>query len=101
MRLCWACWRRLRAEEDDPRTVVSPVDAQLLKSAIALCHPDRHPVERHDLCTRVTAALLAALKVRPRTRGGMTGGRTMNKISAEFDRRFVNPECAVANALYG
>jgi hypothetical protein len=33
-----------------------------LKSAIALCHPDRHPPERADLCNRVTGALLEALK---------------------------------------
>jgi hypothetical protein len=42
--------------------VVTPVDAALLKSAIALCHPDRHPPERADLCHRVTAALTVALK---------------------------------------
>jgi hypothetical protein len=62
-KLCWPCWRELQAQAKRPRTVVvSPVDADLLKSAIALCHPDRHPVERHDLCNRVTGALLAALK---------------------------------------
>lgn len=63
MRICWPCWRRLRAEEAKPRTIViSPVDAELLKLAVSLCHPDRHPAERHDLCNRVTAALLEALK---------------------------------------
>jgi hypothetical protein len=62
-RLCWPCWRELQAQAEQPRTVVvSPVDAQLLKSAIALCHPDRHPPERQDLCHRVTAALTVALK---------------------------------------
>jgi hypothetical protein len=62
-KLCWPCWRRLRAEEAKPRTVVmSPVDADLLKPAIALCHPDRHPPERAEMCNRVTAALTAALK---------------------------------------
>jgi hypothetical protein len=61
--LCWPCWRQLRAEESKPRTiVVSPVDAQLLMSAIRLAHPDLHPPERHDLCNRVTSALLEALK---------------------------------------
>jgi hypothetical protein len=60
-------WRELQAQADKPRTVVvSPVDAQLLKSANALCHPDRHPPERHDLCNRVTAALTVALKARDR-----------------------------------
>jgi hypothetical protein len=62
-RLCWPCWRRLRAEEKKPRTIViSPVDAQLLKLAISLVHPDKHPPERADLCCRVTAALVEALK---------------------------------------
>jgi hypothetical protein len=62
-RLCWPCWRQLRAEESKPRTiVVSPVDADLLLQAISLCHPDRHPPERHEICNRVTAALTVALK---------------------------------------
>jgi len=62
-RLCWPCWRELKAQAERPRTiVVSPVDAELLKLAIALCHPDRHPPERHDMCNRVTAALTVALK---------------------------------------
>jgi hypothetical protein len=39
-RLCWPCWRELQAQAKKPRTVVvSPVDAQLLKLAITLCHP--------------------------------------------------------------
>jgi hypothetical protein len=63
MRLCWPCWRELREQADKPRTVViSPVDAQLLKLAIALCHPDRHPPEREQMCNRVTAAPTVALK---------------------------------------
>jgi hypothetical protein len=62
-RLCWPCWRELREQAKRPRTVVvSPVDAELLRSAVVLCHPDRHLVERHDLCNRVTSALLEALK---------------------------------------
>jgi hypothetical protein len=62
-RLCWPCWRDLKAQAERPRTVVvSPVDAQLLKLAIALCHPDRHPPERAEMCNRVTAALVDALK---------------------------------------
>lgn len=61
--MCWSCWRELQGQAAQPKTVVvSPVDADLLKSAIALCHPDRHPPERADLCNRVTAALVAALK---------------------------------------
>ena len=61
-RLCWSCWRELREQAAKPKTVVvSPVDADLLKNAIQLCHPDRHPSERRDLCNRVTAALVEAL----------------------------------------
>jgi hypothetical protein len=63
MRLCWPGWRELREQTQKPRTVVvSPVDADLLKSAIALCHPDRHPPERAELCNQTTAALTVALK---------------------------------------
>jgi hypothetical protein len=63
MRLCWPCWRDLQEQAKEPRTVVvSPVDAALLMGAIALCHPDRHPPERAELCHRVTAALTVALK---------------------------------------
>jgi hypothetical protein len=63
MRLCWPCWCELREQAKQPRTVVvSPVDADLLRSAIGLCHPDRHPPERAELCHRVTAALTVALK---------------------------------------
>ena len=62
MRLCWACWRELQEQAKQPRTVVvTPVDADLLKNAIALCHPDRHPPERAELCHGVTAALTVAL----------------------------------------
>jgi hypothetical protein len=61
--LCWSCWRELRNQAQQPRTVViSPVDADLLRLAIALCHPDRHPPERAEMCNRVTAALTVALK---------------------------------------
>jgi hypothetical protein len=42
--------------------VITPVDADLLKLAISLCHPDRHPSARAELCNRVTAALTVALK---------------------------------------
>lgn len=62
-RLCWPCWRELREQAKEPRTVVvSPVDADLLRLAISLCHPDRHPPERAEMCNRVTAALAAALQ---------------------------------------
>ena len=62
-KLCWPCWRELRAQAEKPRTiVVSPIDAQLLRLAISLVHPDKHPPERQALCNRVTAALVEALK---------------------------------------
>jgi hypothetical protein len=65
-RLCWPCWRELHDQAKKPRTVVvSPVDATLLRTAIALCHPDRHPPARAELCHCVTAALAVALKFRP------------------------------------
>jgi hypothetical protein len=35
-----------------------------LRDLIALCHPDRHPPERAELATRVTAFLIA-LRARP------------------------------------
>jgi hypothetical protein len=51
------------------RRYASPteLDAELLRDALALTHPDRHPPERADMATRVTAAL-SALKplVKPR-----------------------------------
>ena len=50
-RLCWPCWRALKARAERPRTVASPVDAQLLRLAILLCHPDRHPPERRIFVT--------------------------------------------------
>jgi hypothetical protein len=61
-RRCWPCWRELREQAQKPHTVVvSPVDAELLKSAIALCHPDRHAPKQAELCHQV-AALTVALK---------------------------------------
>jgi hypothetical protein len=86
-RKCWDCWhakRDGRAHHDDsarPRTYAdgwrdgfrageaaarqagsrrggSELDADLLRDAVALTHPDRHPIERADAANRVTAALL-------------------------------------------
>jgi hypothetical protein len=52
MRLCWPCWRELQEQAKEPRTVVvSPVDADLLLTAIAPCHPDPHPPERAEPAT--------------------------------------------------
>jgi len=37
----------------------SPLDPELLRGAIRLCHPDAHPPDREDLANAVTARLLA------------------------------------------
>ena len=85
-RLCWDCWRKKRDEEHQqqafdrgfqaglrrgrmersatyPRksdaTVQRSPDDAVLRDAIALCHPDRHPPERAEQANRVTAVLLA------------------------------------------
>jgi hypothetical protein len=50
-RLCWPCWRR-----------AIPVDVDLVRTAVVLTHPDRHPLERADVANRVTAELLGALQ---------------------------------------
>ena len=62
MRVCWRCWRELREQAEQPRTIVlTPVDAALLRSALVLCAPVRHPPEYRDLCERVSTALANAL----------------------------------------
>ena len=74
-RLCWTCYWRLRdagvydapgAGRDappnpPPRTKQLALDVELLRDAVALCHPDRHPPERFDVANRVTAVLLELL----------------------------------------
>jgi hypothetical protein len=67
-RQCWDCWHE--AHDEDPprpravgREVVSPLDSVTLRGAIALVHPDRHPPERQEEATAITAKLLAALEV--------------------------------------
>src|SRR5262249_29429992 len=83
-RLCWSCWRarkdqdeRLRREAEErlrgwrrrqyderrydppPRDTPKPaLSITTLRGAIALCHPDRHPVERQADANRVCAELL-------------------------------------------
>ncbi|MGI8903176.1 MAG: hypothetical protein ACR2IP_05850 [Solirubrobacteraceae bacterium] len=39
------------------------LDARAILEAIMLCHPDRHPVERREMATRVTQVLTAALEL--------------------------------------
>ena len=68
-RLCWECWRlQDRADGRDagswsrsPAEKLIPVlDARTLRTAIALCHPDRHE-GRVEQATRTTQVLTAAL----------------------------------------
>jgi hypothetical protein len=71
-RYCWPCYWQLRDDghwpEDDqpPRSEPSRpplvLDVRLLRDAIALCHPDRHPPERARTANAVTAALLELLR---------------------------------------
>jgi len=73
MRKCWTCWRaeqdahtRTSAYRDGYRDGFAAGRARthralppnLISDTIALCHPDRHPVERQELATRVTRTLL-------------------------------------------
>jgi hypothetical protein len=74
-RLCWPCfwevdaageWRKPPPEwETPPRREPAPpmphLDARLLRDAISLTHPDRHPPERARTANAVTAALLELL----------------------------------------
>jgi len=60
-RLCWECWRRSAPGRRRPAPSSAPaLDAATLRDAVALTHPDRHPPERREAATRITAALLAA-----------------------------------------
>ena len=53
--LCRKCWKR-----EAERGRAQQLDEDVLQDAIALTHPDRHPVERRDEATRVTQRLLEA-----------------------------------------
>jgi hypothetical protein len=57
--LCRACWKADR-DRRAARRRVSELEEDLLRGAIALTHPDRHPVERRDEATRITQRLLEA-----------------------------------------
>jgi hypothetical protein len=63
---CWPCWQEAnRPTEKRPASVVRQVpvtDQGTLRAAVALCHPDRHPVERQQLATETTGKLLEALE---------------------------------------
>jgi hypothetical protein len=55
----WTGYRAGYADAGRARPPASTLDADLLMQAIVLCHPDRHPPERHEAANRVTARLLA------------------------------------------
>jgi hypothetical protein len=64
-RYCWPCYWELRdggeATPPAPPYTGSPsLEPGLLREAIALCHPDRHPPEQ-ERANAVTAALLDLL----------------------------------------
>jgi hypothetical protein len=74
-RLCWTCWRKERDEAtldeqyqsgfaDGLKAAMrsslrrgTELDANVLRDAITLCHPDQHP-DAPDTAHRVTRALL-------------------------------------------
>jgi hypothetical protein len=70
------------------------LDAELLREALSLTHPDRHPPERQARATRVTAALT---KLRPYVltraplRNGSVAPPVDAKASADGDRKRVTP----------
>jgi hypothetical protein len=70
-RLCWPCYWELEDERrtqgrqatspPPPPAAPAPLDVRLLRDAISLCHPDRHPPERFKTANAVTAALIELL----------------------------------------
>jgi hypothetical protein len=68
-KVCLTCFKRERDAErhaeayrDGYKAGVAastPLDDETLMAIIRLTHPDRHPAERRDEATRVTAMLLA------------------------------------------
>jgi hypothetical protein len=78
-RQCWHCWRQERDDElrqegfdagyraglarrRPAMARTSPLtDPALLRDLVSLVHPDRHPPERTNLATQLTALLLGEL----------------------------------------
>jgi hypothetical protein len=72
---CWRCWRDDRDKEEWTKAYSigfgkgreaggGGLDDETLRTAIALCHPDRHPPERAAEANEVTAALLRLREAR-------------------------------------
>jgi hypothetical protein len=72
-RLCWRCFWELRdaghfagadgkSERPANAAPALTLDPRLLRAAVSLTHPDRHPAERAEMATAVTAGLLDLLK---------------------------------------
>jgi len=67
---CWDCWHDQRgARTNSNRTftvvrerTVPAVPSELIRAAIGLAHPDRHPPERQESALRVTQQLTDALE---------------------------------------
>jgi hypothetical protein len=57
-RRCWDCWHRAPRPTggDDLGRLIG-----LIREAVLLTHPDRHPPERGEQATRTTARLLGLL----------------------------------------
>lgn len=63
--LCFDCWcldRRGHSAPISTTALTLGVDAELIRAAVLLCHPDRHPVERQEAATATTARLLGVLR---------------------------------------
>jgi hypothetical protein len=56
---CPARSRRSRSSGSFPTPPPDGLRPELLRDAIQLCHPDRHPPERSEIANRVTAALIS------------------------------------------
>lgn len=56
-RLCLPCW-----SQEQERT--APDLIGVLRGAVELCHPDRHPAERREQATKITRELLELLEAK-------------------------------------
>lgn len=80
-RLCWECWRAKKDREVSATAWERGYDAgftdglaagrrgpresaDFIRTAVLLCHPDRHPPERFEIANQITARLLEMLEQR-------------------------------------